>query len=217
MAVGDPARSSDDNEPSFLHDLAWHTAALLKLCGNWTLTCPASATVSWDTIAAADTQSVTFRMLDDVPKQIGFQQTLPSISRRDLEWVAAHWDTAFELRDFQHSRRFGLAFTIAYTWNHVQDARVAIANIWCGLEALFGVQTDRPVTRRLVERITAWLPDTAEDRLLKLYDRRCDAVHGRWLDSERLGETLKDSCEVLRGCLTRAIERGQTTLPDWGR
>ncbi len=214
LGVGCRDRQGDD-EPVFLHSLARHTAALLKLRGHDLLTCPASSTVSWDTVAAIDNHSVHFRVLDDVPRQITLNRRVTSVVGADLEWVRENWNRALLLRDASNSRRFGLAFNIAYTWNHTADARIAIGNLWCGLDALFGVQTDRPATKRLVERLASWLPGTDEQVIYKLYDHRCDAVHGRWMSNEELGSVLQETLSLLRRSLIRCIEGDIKTLPDW--
>jgi hypothetical protein len=211
IAVG---RSEAQDNPEFVHNLAWHTAALLKLRGHQTLFCPGSSTVSWDTVASVLDQSTPFLVLDDVPQQIRIGQ-LTEISHQDLEWVRDNWQRALNLRDASSSRRFGLAFNVSYTWNHTKDIRLAIANIWSGLEALFGIQTDRPVTQRLVERITAWLPGISEDDVRALYNHRCDAVHGRWMRDEELADVIKQSAQLLQQALVRCVEREEKTLPDW--
>jgi hypothetical protein len=215
LAVGNRDREGH-GEPDFLHNLAWHTAALLRLRGHHLLSCPASSTVSWDTVAAIDNQSVHFRVLDDVPRQVALNVRESTVTAADLTWVRDNWDRALRLRDASSSRRFGLAFNIAYTWNHTQEARIAIGNLWCGLDALFGLQTDRPVTQRLVERIAAWLSDTPEQQIFDLYNHRCDAIHGRWMKDDELGMVLRGTMSLLFRSLVRCIEEGMKTLPDWG-
>ncbi len=157
LVVGSPSVEEKYNSPHLLHTVAWRVAALLKLRGYSALVCPVSATISWDTIAAAPEHSVCFRVLDDIPRFISLPNQKKVISPDELEWVSQHLDGALMLAN--ESRRFDLAFNLAYTWNHTSDARVAIANLWCALEALFGCADDRPVTQRLIQRIADWLPD----------------------------------------------------------
>ena len=175
LAFGNPDGNS---EPSKLLDMAWHTAALIKLRGHTALFCPALSSVSWDVISAVSDNSVTFGILDDVPRQIAAPSPKP-VSLRDVEWAKSVWGTALELRDQEKSRRFGLAFNLAYIWNQTFDPRIAITNLWCGLESLFGDKTDRPVTRKIVERICNWLPSSPPTEVQELYNLRCDACHGR--------------------------------------
>lgn len=119
-------------------------------------------------------------------------------------------------RDAQRKfHRFGLAFNVAYTWNHTNDPRLAVASIWSGLEALFGIQTDRPVTQRLIERIAAWLAGVSEQDIRDLYNHRCDAVHGRSMEEPEIIDVIRRSADLLRRSLVRCIERDETTLPDW--
>ena len=205
----------DSKDPEFLHAIAFHTAALVKLRGHENLFCPVSATTSWDLVASAGEHSVRFRLLDDVPSQIRVGH--PSeIIEADLIWAREYWDQAFRMRDGSISARFGLAFNVAYTWNHTLNPRIAISSIWVGLEALFGNRTDRPVTRTLVDRIVSWLGDVSESEIFDLYNSRCDAVHGRPMDAKTLRDTLQGSSLLLRRSVVRCIESEERTLPDWG-
>lgn len=115
LAVGN-ADISGHNKVDFLLGIAWHTAALIKLRNHITLYCPASASASWDTVSMISDHSVSFGMLDDVSKQIHFQEPAV-VSIQDMEWVKSNWEAALGLRNKDTSRRFGLAFNLAYTWN----------------------------------------------------------------------------------------------------
>lgn len=199
-------------EPEFSLEMAWHTAALMKLTGQATLFCPASANCSWDTISAAADNSVHFRLLDDVPRQLAPRNRPSPVSRTDLEWVSDNWVAALDLRA---SRRFGLAFNMSYTWNHTFDKRIAVANLWCALEALFGDRNDRRVKAALVDRMCSWLSDADPEEIGGLYEYRCDAVHGRLLDDVSVGTALNATALMLRRSLVACIERCATPLPDW--
>lgn len=119
------------------------------------------------------------------------------------------------LRNKDISRRFGLAFDLLYSWNHTDNLRIALANIWCGLEALFGRQDDKPVTKKLVERICCWNPELNISNVRALYNKRCDVVHGRWINDNEIIGAVNDSQRILRLSLIKAIETNKTTLPDW--
>jgi hypothetical protein len=212
IVVGDE-ESEEDEE--FLSNIAWHTAALLKLRGHATLFCPASSTASWDTLGAVSDNSVNFRMLDDVPRQIRLSTAAIPISPEDVKWVDSNFDAAMELRDAENSRRFGLAFNMMYVWNHTSDLRIAMANIWVGLEALFGNRNDRPATEALAQRISDWLPTVSKDRVKALYNQRCNCVHGRWLNEREVYRDLEESEQLLWEALIKCIETNTKTLPDW--
>jgi hypothetical protein len=129
--------------------------------------------------------------------------------------VNSHFEIALDLRSAENSRRFGLAFNIMYTWNQTSDPRIAITNVWVGLEALFGKSDDRRTSDALAKRISEWLPSTTYNDVRKLYIQRCDAVHGRWLKEDDVGRALKDSDSLLRQALTKCIETSAKTLQDW--
>jgi hypothetical protein len=212
IAVGNTEIQKDEQ---FLVGIAWHTAALLKLRGYATLFCPSLSSVSWDAVSAVSDNTINFHMLDDVPRQIVFACEETVISVKDVEWVKSHWNTALELRNAESSRRFGLAFNIMYTWNQTSDPRIAIANVWAGLEALFGKRDDRRTTEALARRISEWLPSTTDGEVRNLYTQRCDAVHGRWLNEDEVWRALRESENLLRQALIKCIETNTKTLPDW--
>lgn len=201
------------NESSLL-DFAYHTAALFKLKGYSLLFCPSSSSVSWDTISAFSDNSVNFQMLDDIPHQIGFIDDSSTISIENAEWVKNNFTKAFEMRNFEKSHRFGLAFNIMYSWNQTTNSRIAISNIWAGLEALFGKQSDKRITEALAQRISEWLPFTSKEEIKNLYNQRCNAVHGRWLNEKEIWEAIKKSELLLQNALIKCIETSTKTLAD---
>lgn len=215
LAFGNTEYPEKRNRQDFLLGIAWHTAALMKLRGHSALFAPAFSNASWDTISAINDNCVEFHMLDDVPRHIAFCKAPSVVTVDDMEWVVSNFMTAFSLRGVDRSRRFGLAFNIAYTWNQTTDLRVALASLWCGLEALFGIQNDRPVTDKLVERIAGWLPSVAKSDVRALYDLRCDAVHGRQIDIAKMNRALVHTDTLLRRVLIRCIETNSVPLPDW--
>ncbi len=215
VAIGtDEAARDINSDNKLLTDLAWHALALLKLTGSWLLRCPASSTVSWDVVAAYKDQSVSFTMLDDFPNAAQVLGQGRRLTTADAKWVAENYARAFELRNQSSSQRFGLAFNIAYTCNHASDPRIAMASIWCALDALFG-KNESQLSKKLCERIAGFLQQTTYAEVRMLYDFRCDAVHGRLLDPKSMSDGLRKSYALLRHSLIRAIESGKPTLPDW--
>ncbi len=197
-----------------LLELAYHTAALIKLVGHANLICPVAATNSWDTIAAVKDRSVHFFLLDDAPQYLLIGESLRVLSQEDIELLNAYWEPALLLRQKNFSRRFGLAFNMAYTWNHTSDIRVGLANLWFGIEALFGCQRDRRVTQGLVERIVNWVPIFSRKTVRALYKERCNAVHGRML-TNLSQKAVADSAELLREAIIVCIESSSAPLRDW--
>lgn len=213
MLIGVGESSSDFPMQSWVN-LAYNTAVMFKLRGHFALYSPASASASWDTISGIRDHSVLFCVLDDVPRQIGLSRKATVISAADVEWVSKHYMDVFDLRNEEKSARFGLAFNVYYTWNHTSDSRVALANLWIGLEALFGKQTDRRVTDALCGRIAAWI-GIDKKTIADLYRRRCDAVHGRPVDARSMPQSIRDTESLLRRSLVNSIETNQRTLENW--
>ena len=195
------------------HSCCWHLIALLKIRGHQVY-CPASSSQPWDLIAGAPDRSVEMRLLDDKPARISLRPPTP-ISAGDIQWIDRHYMTAFGLRSINVSRRFGLAFNLAYRWNLTDDYRVGLTLLWAGLEALFGDQNDHPVTSTLATRISGWLPSTSDAHVRRLYRTRCDAVHGRDLDASLSSQVMLETERLLQDALIVAIERNRVPLPDW--
>jgi hypothetical protein len=103
---------------------------------------------------------------------------------------------------------------VLYSWNQTTNPRIAISNIWCGLEALFGDKSDKPVTRKLVEKICSWVPSVNSDFVEQSYNRRCDAIHGRWLEDD-IWPAVYEAEGLLRLSLTACVENNRAPVPDW--
>lgn len=205
--------SDDPMAAPLRHSLCWHLVAMLKMRGH-EVYCPASSSVPWDLVAAAAKDAIEFELLDDKPARITLRAP-GEVTVDDVAWVNAHYMTALELRGTQVSRRFGLAFNLAYTWNLTDDYRVALTLLWAGLEALFGDQNDSPVTARLAARIAAWCPSVSDTQVRRLYSTRCDAVHGRHLSPQAAQHAMTETERLLRQALVHAIEQNRVPLPDW--
>jgi len=95
------------------------------------------------------------------------------------------------------------------------DPRLALANIWVVLEALFGKRDDRHTTEALARRISEWLPSRTDIDVSEVYDQRCDAVHGRSLNEEEIWHAIKRSERLLKLAIIRCIETDTKTLLDW--
>ena len=212
IGAGNDALDSEFNAAAL--NLAYHAAALLKLCEQDFLTCPASSTISWDCIAACSDKSVLFHVLDEIPRAYLGRLPASEIGLSDLEWVRDKFKSAFALRNHATSRRFGLAFNIAYIWNHTNNPRIALSNVWSGLEALFGARGQN-TSRAMAARIATWLPETSVAEVMELYSKRCDAVHGRWVDDSQIQQPLAESAGLLVKAVRSCIDRKKQTLPDW--
>ena len=132
------------------------------------------------------------------------------VSDEDAKWINEHFE-AFN-RLCSDSESFRLALECAVDWRYTKEPRSAIARIWSGIEALFGIQSE------LVFRISALsagllAPRGIERRqrfaaVKKLYGVRSKAVHGDRLSEVDLGKAVVDSFDLLRELLLQAISRG---------
>jgi len=96
--------------------------------------------------------------------------------------------------------------------------RAAIARIWSGIEALFGVESE------LVYRISliaaSLLEPPGQPRkarfrsVRRLYGIRSKAVHGQRLSDEQLRAALSESFDLLRSLLLVIIEKGRMLTSD---
>jgi hypothetical protein len=188
---------------------------LLKLRGHEHILAPFCSSVSSDSIPAAHNQSVHFRLLDDYTARLLLSGSPDTITEDDAQWTGRNFISALSLSNPSASARFRLAFELYHGWNHNADYRVAMATIWSALEALFGKRDDRRVTEALCGRVADWLNGTSTSNVRRLYNRRCDVVHGRPLLYSDIADDLSQSANLLQRSLTQAIETKTSTLPDW--
>ena len=215
ITLGCSSLNEDKMNYKSLLDCAWHFAVLLKLKGCDSIFCPFAASSSWDIISSISDNSVIFYELDTPSRQIITPSVIKNIKLEDLNWIKSNWFSAYELRDKNISNRFGLALKYMYIWNHTQDPRIAILNLWVGLEALFGVRSDRKVKEALAQRISDWVLSVSKDKVKHLYERRCDAVHGRQINEEDFIKYIKETEKLLRLSLLKCIEEKRRTIDDW--
>lgn len=138
-----------------------------------------------------------------------------ALSSADASWISQHFDT-FNLLASQ-SESFRLALEAVTDWRFSKESRTAIARIWCGIEAIFGVQSE------LVYRISTLCASLLAERgaarkarfqaVKRLYGLRSKAVHGEQLSREQLATAMSDSHMLLRELLLLTIEKGRVLGP----
>lgn len=203
--------------------LAYHLACLLKLRGFINLWCPGLASRSWLVIPAAERTSVIFRRLDFFPKFMR-QDMQFSLGHDDFAWVQSKANAAWDLRNRNISKRFGIALNSFYQWNHQASMELCLSSLWLGLEALFGDKSymkrvkGSPLTYsdRLAHHISSWIDSAVSaDEVRRLYDTRSDVLHGRAVSVQVLHQATVHTEDLLRRALVFTIERGKPPLPDW--
>lgn len=129
----------------------------------------------------------------------------------DAEWIQSRFDTFNKLASDNEAFRFALEAAI--DWRFAKEPRSAVARLWGGIEALFGINSE------LVYRISLYsaslLAQRGEPRkhkfeqVKRLYGLRSKVVHGEKLSNEKISQAMSDSFHLLRDLLLIAVERGK--------
>lgn len=224
-------------------NLCWLVSSLLVMRGFAHHLCPAVSGYSWNLIAGHQQQtSNAFRkqLADDGVEKAVFEprKTLPPFkgglldfhlsvlvandaSERVLDapeaaWIAAHLSKFNQLASTDE--RFRFALEAAVDWRYSKDPRAAISRLWAGIESLFGISAE------LVYRLSLFgsvgLAPRGEVRLQAFrrikaaYSIRSKAVHGGALDTQKLGNGMVESFEILRSLLLHCVLRGSVPTED---
>jgi len=218
---------------------AWLASALLVLRGFSSHLCLACSAYSWNEIAGHQKRTAPIfhqQLADEGPREAVYssKRDLPkfygnlldfhlniivnSVSRTDeilesdASWVRHHFDTFNQLAANSESFRFALESSI--DWRYAKDARSAVARLWSGIEAIFGISSE------LVYRISllsaSLLASRGSERkqkfqeVKKLYGLRSKAVHGVKLSDDKMSDALNGSFLLLADLLLITIERGHS-------
>lgn len=221
----------------------WLASSLLVLRGFARHTCPAVSAYSWNFIAGHQAHtSETFRtqLVEEgvdravysprgsLPPFVGglldyhLRLLIPVDTRDDpfdateAEWIKEHFQR-FNLLAAENDQ-FRFAFEAAVDWRYARGPRSAIARLWAGIEALFGIKSE------LVHRIsllasTALHPRGPErirgfKETKRLYDLRSRAVHGAAVAEDALLAGAHQSYELLRLLLLDIVHRGSVPSED---
>lgn len=216
---------------------AWLASTLLVLRGFTNHLCVACSRYTWQKIAGHQqrhsgvfrkqmeedgVEAATFKPREDLPvftgqlldfhlKILSDGKTQPAqVTQDDAQWVYSHYDSFNALAAERESFRFALE--AATDWRYATDARSAVARMWAGIEAVFGVSSEL-VYRISLLSASLTRPRGLErkkrfDEVKKLYGMRSKIVHGDKLSEDKLYDALAMSYELLRELLLLAIERG---------
>jgi len=221
---------------------AWLASALLKLKGYNAHLPVACSAYSWNVVARH--QERTKSIFEEELKEKGIASAVNS-PRRDLPpfegqllelhtkflipdntkttlleedayWIRNNYETFNSLASESESFRFALA--AAVNWQYSSDPRVAIAQLWSGIEAVFGINSE------LVYRISLLIASLLEPRgvarltkfeqVRKLYGVRSKAVHGEDLSNVKLTKAMLESFDILSRLLLLNVEKGRPFTQD---
>ena len=134
-----------------------------------------------------------------------------SLVKEDAYWIRNNYETFNSLSAKSESFRFALA--AAVDWQYSSDPRVAIAKLWSGIEAVFGISSE------LVYRVSLLIASLLESRgvarqarfaqVRKLYGVRSKAVHGEELSDDKLIKAMLESFDILSKLLLLNVEKGR--------
>ena len=215
---------------------AWLASALLKLKGYNAHLPLACSSYSWNIVAGH--QERTKWIFEEELKEKGVASAVNS-PRRDLPpfkgqllelhtkflvpdnakttlvkedayWIRNNYETFNSLAAESKSFRFALA--TAVNWQYSSEPRIAIAQLWSGIEAVFDISSE------LSYRISLLIASMLEPRgvarqarfaqVRKLYGVRSKAVHGEELSDVKLTRAMLESFDILSKLLLLNVEKG---------
>lgn len=209
---------------------AWLASTLLKLKGYNAHLPLACSAYSWNMIAGH--QKRTIASTDDSTKpilprfkgqllELHTKFLIPDNSKtklceEDAYWIRNNYEKFNSIA--AESESFKFALTSAVDWQYSTDPRIAIARLWSGIEAIFGINSE------LVYRISLLVASLLEprglarkarfDQVRKLYGVRSKAVHGEELSDNKLNKAMVESFDILSKLLLITVERGRPFTQD---
>ena len=133
------------------------------------------------------------------------------LTKEDAGWINNNYEKFNYLA--AKSEGFRFALSAAVDWQYASEPRMAIARLWSGIEALFGISSE------LVYRISLQVASLLEERgvarrdrfnqVKKLYGARSKAVHGEELSDGKLHKAMIESFDILNKLLLVNIEKGR--------
>ena len=215
---------------------AWLASALLVLRGFTGHMCVACNSYSWNLVAGYQKRTSIFQKQsrekgleterhDTEQKLEPFQGNLldyhlslltnkdsrtGEVTAEDAIWIHDHFEIFNDLA--ANSQSFRFALEAAIDWRYAKDTRSAVARLWSGIEAIFGI------TSELVYRISllsaCLLSEHGKPRkekfeeVKRLYGLRSKLVHGEQLADDKIASALNDSYRLLADLLLLSVNRG---------
>lgn len=216
---------------------AWLVSALIGLRGYGGHLCVAHGSYSWRVVAGHQERTgsqFAEQLLEEGPEAAVFRsrralpafeagllehnirmlverdRMLTAFTAADAAWVREHVETFNQLA--AKSQPFRFALEAAVDWRIQRDQRAAVARLWSGIEALFGLKSE--LVFRLSLLVAAVLDERGDARekrykwTRKLYDQRSKAVHGSEMSADALRDAMNGSYTLLRALMLKVIERG---------
>lgn len=201
-------------------DAAWTLIAALRTSSLAQFVAPMLCNHSWSTIAAFTDHSCHVDVVEDFPTVVRLD-TDKIVTREHLEWVMQH-QKAFA-RLMISADRFRLAVNALSSCQFGPDLRMAMATIWSGLDAFFGINGELRFRVSLYASCLLESPGQGRrdlfSKMKHLYDTRSKAVHGVKFTNKQLASGASESRAVLSRLLCKATELGyvldEESLDEW--
>ena len=138
------------------------------------------------------------------------------LTKEDADWINDNYEKFNYLAG--KSEGFKFALEAAVEWQYASGPRVAIAQLWSGIEALFGISSE--LAYRISLQVASLLEERGKarrekfDKVRKLYVVRSKAVHGEELSFEKLHKATLESFDILSKLLLVNIEKGRPFTAD---
>jgi hypothetical protein len=198
------------DDPRRIPPTAEAILAGLRIRTGAEIVCPAVCDRSWESLATNSPNSCrAYHFERGLSLQVSSESRL--LMSDDLEWVRDNIGTIIKLTESEY---FQTALEALCTYMLAATDRMKAAQLWAGLEALFGRRFGEVGYRLRV--LTAMLiedrgPDRRKHfkRFKKLYDMRSDVVHGGKVKSAELAAHLVEVRELLARLLRRVIAMGR--------
>jgi hypothetical protein len=133
------------------------------------------------------------------------------LTKEDADWINDNYERFNYLA--AKSEGFRFALSAAVNWQYASGPRMAIAQLWSGIEALFRISSE--VVYRISLQVACLLEERGvarQDRfkqVQKLYGARSKAVHGEELSDDKLNKAMVESFDILNKLLLVNIEKGR--------
>jgi hypothetical protein len=177
--------------------------------------CPAVCERSWAALKTNPPNKCrAFHFERGLSHQAGAEPKLLLVD--DLDWVRNNLGTIIRLTD---DEKFQTAVEALCTYMLAATDRMKAAQLWAGVEALFGRQFGE-VSYRLRVMTAIFVEDRGPDRrkhykrFKKLYDTRSNVVHGGKVKPAELADHLGDVRDLLARLLRRVIAMGRVPTDD---
>ena len=187
--------------------IARTVVALMRIWTSPDITLPVISNMSFSAAAQAGDDQAYFMPLEIEPRYFPLECAPGLVFDSELlQWVREHWESTTKLQ--RNHAEFSLAIDTLDSGQFIRNPALTLVSLWAALEALFSPSTAE-LRFRVTALIASYLERPGDERrklhkhLMRLYDERCAAAHGRPRDNP---DSLLQSFELLRRVVIRIVD-----------